>query len=193
MKTLTVKVAFPPERLAEICREHGNTCGDLRFGVRVCPFAGASCPIDNIDKTCGDTTAEDWEKVLQEPEEKKTDSWKVGDIVEIKNARDGKWYPGKILLIDKTSAPFFVQSEFGFKEVSKLTRCLWCSEDQLRRLEEPEPEPEFKFGDRVTVTDLTSFHGIFNAYTEHGKAYILKEGEYACSAEFVSNLKAGWE
>jgi len=68
MKKLTVKVALPPERLAKICREHGNTCGDLRFGVRVCPFAGASCPIDNSDKTCGDATAEDWEKVLQDEE-----------------------------------------------------------------------------------------------------------------------------
>lgn len=36
--------------------------------MRGCPFAGASCPIDNIDKTCGDTTAEDWEKVLQDEE-----------------------------------------------------------------------------------------------------------------------------
>ena len=68
MKKLTVKVVLPPERLAKICREHGDTCGDLRFGVRVCPFAGASCPIDNSDKTCGNATAEDWEKVLQDEE-----------------------------------------------------------------------------------------------------------------------------
>lgn len=190
MKKLTVKVKYSPKELAKICRKHG--AGSSQFSFACCPFPGASCPLVNC-KQCGDTTAEDWEKVLQEPEEKKTDSWEVGDIVEVKNARDGKWYPGKILLIDKTSAPFFVQSEFGFKEVSKLTRCLWCSEDQLRRLEEPEPELEFKFGDKVTVTDLTSFQGIFNAYTEHGKAYILKEGEYACSAEFVSAIKAGWE
>lgn len=68
MKALTVKVALPPERLAKICREHGNTSGDLRFGVRVCPFAGASCPIDSSDKACRNATAEDWEKVLQDEE-----------------------------------------------------------------------------------------------------------------------------
>lgn len=56
-----------------------------------------------------------------------------------------------------------------------------------------EAKPEFKFGDKVTVTDLTSFHGIFNAYTDGGRAYILRVGEYTCSAEFVSNIEAGWK
>lgn len=62
--------------------------------------------------------------------------------------------------------------------------------------QEPEPEPEmpFRFGDKVTLTNSTgSYNGVFNAYTEHGRAYVLLEGEDRCSTEIVSNLKAGWE
>ena len=39
---------------------------------------------------------------LREPVEKpEEEDWNVGDIVEVKNERDGCWYPGKILLIKK--------------------------------------------------------------------------------------------
>ena len=187
MKTLTVKTSYSPKELAEVCKRHGFCSGQFSFAC--CPFPGASCPLVNY-KQCGDTTAEDWEKVLQEPEEKKTDSWKVGDIVEVKNARDGKWYPGKILLIDKTSAPFFVQSEFGFKEVSKLTRCLWCSEDQLRRLEKP--VPEFQFGDKIRVDGMRA---VFARYsdTSHKTAYILFESGSLLPKRRVATIKAGWK
>ena len=61
--------------------------------------------------------------------------------------------------------------------------------------QEPEAEPEmpFRFGDKVTLTNSTgSYNGVFNAYTEHGRAYVLLEGEDRCSTEIVSNLKAGW-
>lgn len=189
MKKLTVDVKYSPKELAEICRKHG--AGSSQFSFACCPFPGASCPLVNY-KQCGDTTAENWEKVLQEPEEKKTDSWKVGDIVEVKNERDGKWYPGKILLIDKTSTPFFVQSEFGFKESSRLTHCLWCSEGQLRRLEEPEPEPEFKFGDKIRVDGMRA---VFARYsdTSHKTAYILFEHGSLLPERRVATLKAGWE
>ena len=83
---------------------------------------------------------------LREPIEKNADEgWNVGDIVEVKNERDGCWYPGKILLIKKGAMPYFVQSEFGFKEVSKLTRCSWCSKDQLRKPgEKPEKAKEWR-------------------------------------------------
>lgn len=92
---------------------------------------------------------------LREPEEKNADEdWNVGDIVEVKNERDGCWYPGKILLIKKGTMPYFVQSEFGFKEISNLTRCSWCSKDQLRNLgETPEEKEEFRFGDWVEVLE----------------------------------------
>ena len=90
---------------------------------------------------------------LREPVEKNADEdWNVGDIVEVKNEHDGCWYPGKILLIKKGVMPYFVQSEFGFKESSRLTRCRWCAEEQIRKIgETPEPkeEEEFKFGDKV--------------------------------------------
>ena len=57
-----------------------------------------------------------------------------------------------------------------------------------------EPEPQFNFGDKVTLTNSTgSCNGVFNAYTEHGRAYVLLEGEDRCSTEIVRNLKAGWD
>ena len=67
MKTLTVDVKYSPKELAEICRKHG--AGSSQFSFACCPFPGASCPIGS-QKTCSETTAEDWEKVLQaeEPE-----------------------------------------------------------------------------------------------------------------------------
>lgn len=167
----------------------GGNCfaDDLGIG---CPFES-----DNEEMSCSSVKPAHWREVFEgedKPKEKKTDSWKVGDIVEVKNERDGKWYPGKILLIDKTSAPFFVQSEFGFKEVSKLTRCLWCSEGQLRRLEEPEPEPEFKFGDKVRVDGMRA---VFARYsdTSHKTAYILFESGSLLPERRVATIKAGWE
>lgn len=70
MKTLTlkVKVGFSPEVLAKACREHGESCGDIFFGIKACPFAGAACPLTGNDKACRYMTAEDWAEVLQEEE-----------------------------------------------------------------------------------------------------------------------------
>ena len=75
---------------------------------------------------------------------------------------------------------------------SEHWRLVFEGEDE----QEPEPEPEmpFQFGDKVTLTNSTgSYNGVFNAYTEHGRAYVLLEGEDRCSTEIVSNLKAGWD
>lgn len=65
MKTLTVEVNYSPKKLAEVCRKHG--AGSSQFSFACCPFPGASCPLINY-KQCGDTTAEDWEKVLHDEE-----------------------------------------------------------------------------------------------------------------------------
>ncbi len=65
MKNLTVKVNYSPMQLAEICRKHG--AGSSTFSFAFCPFPGASCPLVNY-KQCDETTAEDWEKVLQDEE-----------------------------------------------------------------------------------------------------------------------------
>ena len=70
MKTLTLKVrvACSPEVLAKACRDHGESCGDIIFGIKACPFAGAACPLTGSDKSCKHTTAEDWAEVLQDEE-----------------------------------------------------------------------------------------------------------------------------
>ena len=65
MKALTVGVKYSPKELAEICRKHG--AGSSQFSFACCPFPGASCPIGS-QKTCSETTSEDWEKVLQDEE-----------------------------------------------------------------------------------------------------------------------------
>ena len=67
MKTLTVEVRFSPEELAEICKKHGASYSYSQFSFACCPFPGASCPLGG-QKACGETTPEDWEKVLQDEE-----------------------------------------------------------------------------------------------------------------------------
>ena len=84
MKALTVDVKYSPKELAEICRKHG--AGSSQFSFACCPFPGTSCPIGS-QKTCSETTAEDWEKVLQaeEPEPR----FRFGDKVTV-TLCDGK-------------------------------------------------------------------------------------------------------
>jgi len=65
MKTLTVEVRFSPKELAEICKKHGASYSQFSFAC--CPFPGASCPLGS-QKACGETTPEDWEKILQDEE-----------------------------------------------------------------------------------------------------------------------------
>jgi hypothetical protein len=85
MKTLTlkVKVAFSPEVLAKACRDHGESCGDIFFGTKACPFAGAACPLTGSDKSCKHTTAEDWEQVLQDEETEPEPEYHFGDRVTV--------------------------------------------------------------------------------------------------------------
>ena len=80
--------------------------------------------------------------------------------------------------------------------------CLTVTPEHWRKVfegkdkQEPEPEPEmpFQFGDKVTlVSSAGVFNGIFNAYTEYERAYVLLEGRDRCSTELVRNLKAGWD
>ncbi|MCR5256993.1 MAG: hypothetical protein K6E40_02395 [Desulfovibrio sp.] len=57
-----------------------------------------------------------------------------------------------------------------------------------------ESAPQFQFGDKVTLINSTgSYNGIFNAYTEYERAYVLLEGNSRCSAEFVRSLRTGWK
>lgn len=93
MKALTVDVKYSPKELAEICRKHG--AGSSQFSFACCPFPGASCPIGS-QKTCSETTAEDWEKALQdeepEPEFHFGDkvSWKTEPMVFIRYEKIGR-------------------------------------------------------------------------------------------------------
>ena len=62
--------------------------------------------------------------------------------------------------------------------------------------QEPEPLPEFQFGDKVTVQLGSPTEGIFNAYVEyHGfiRASVLFEGSECCEEVAVADLKAGWD
>lgn len=65
MKALTVDVKYSPKELAEICRKHG--AGSSQFSFACCPFPVATCPIHSA-LPCSATTAEEWEKVLQDEE-----------------------------------------------------------------------------------------------------------------------------
>ena len=61
--------------------------------------------------------------------------------------------------------------------------------------QEPEPLPEFQFGDKVTVQLGSPTEGIFNMYVDdHGiiRASVLFEGSECCEEVAVNDLKAGW-
>lgn len=85
---------------------------------------------------------------------------------------------------------------FGASRDEKTVNCKDIKPVHWREVFEgrDEQEPQFQFGDKVTLTNSTgSYNGVFNAYTEYGRAYVLLEGEDRCSTEFVRNLKAGWD
>lgn len=85
---------------------------------------------------------------------------------------------------------------FGASEDEDTVDCNMITADHWREVFEgkDEQEPQFQFGDKVTLTNSTgSYNGVFNAYTEYGRAYVLLEGEDRCSTEIVRNLKAGWD
>jgi len=184
---------------AKACSDFGDEGGNVGGGECFADDVGIGCPFDNEDEElgCNKIRPSHWREVFEgedKPEEKETGSWKVGDIVEVKNERDGKWYPGKILLIDKTSTPFFVQSEFGFKESSRLTNCLWCSEEQIRKLGK-KPEPEFHFGDKVRIAgkECETLKGLFAFSESEDGGWFMVEGYRVLVFTKFKYVKAGWE
>ena len=58
------------------------------------------------------------------------------------------------------------------------------------------PEPEFRFGDKVSHCIDFPVRAVFSAYKESprsGEAYVLFDDSPECEVVLVKNLKAGWE
>jgi hypothetical protein len=89
---------------------------------------------------------------------------------------------------------------FGASEEDETVRCGDIRPEHWREVfegkdEEPEPEMQFRFGDKVTAMIDPPCEAVFSTYTSHGgaiMAWVLFEGEHSCEEVLVSDLKAGW-
>ena len=86
---------------------------------------------------------------------------------------------------------------FGASEEGETIRCGDIRPEHWREVfegknEEPKPEVQFSFGDKVTVMIDPPCEAIFNAYLSEGVASVLFEADTNCEEVSVSDLKAGW-
>ena len=86
---------------------------------------------------------------------------------------------------------------FGASEEDETVRCGDIRPEHWREVfegkdDEPKPEMQFSFGDKVTVKIDPPCEAIFSVYTGGGKAFVLFEGACSCEEVQISDLKAGW-
>lgn len=131
-----------------------------------------------------------------EPKEKKTGEWKVGDKVEVEYDTDKKWYGGEIVRIDPSNRswvdsevmPYYVRSEcFKYND-----GCAWCAARQLRKPGEKPDEEGWRPKEGEAVEALVDDEWqaatlILDDYTDRAPYLVrLQNGDKAwCTEEHV--------